>query len=140
MVVYGKSTCAISRRALLSPSAWVDAAEERSALDALPDGEDLVTMLIEMGHGSDVQRAEIEMAREIEAAVQMSTLRSLRLQRGLSQRQLADALSTVQPRISRIESGAEEMGLAFASRLAAALNVDMNAIQAAVSAGVRHGC
>jgi len=59
-------------------------------------------------------------------------LRGLRLERGLSQTALAEAVGTSQSRIARIEAGREQISLRFASRLADALMVDMNALQNAL--------
>jgi DNA-binding XRE family transcriptional regulator len=65
------------------------------------------------------------------------TLRMLRLQRGMSQAQLAEAIGTQQPHIARIESGRADLRLDTCRRLAAALGVDLNALdQALQSQGV----
>lgn len=103
--------------------------------DAASDSDDVVAMLKSMGLDAEVQYAEHELASEMEKQAGAPTLKSLRLHKGLSQKALAEALGTVQPRISRLEAGIEEMGLSFASRLADVLDVDVNTIVLAVSAG-----
>lgn len=54
---------------------------------------------------------------------------ALRLARGLSQQQLADAAGIQQPQLSRIENGAhDDLMLGTAQRLAQALGVEVGAI------------
>ena len=61
-----------------------------------------------------------------------ATLRTLRLQRGMSQAQLAEAIGTQQPYIARVESGSADLRLDTCRRLAAALGVDLNALDRAL--------
>jgi transcriptional regulator with XRE-family HTH domain len=60
------------------------------------------------------------------------TLRTLRLQRGMSQTQLAEAIGTQQPYIARIESGSADLRLETCRRLAAAMGIDLNTLDLAL--------
>lgn len=60
------------------------------------------------------------------------TLRTLRLQRGMSQAQLAEVIGTQQPYIARIESGSADLRLETCRRLADALGVDLNTLDQAL--------
>ena len=73
-----------------------------------------------------------------------NTVRTLRLGKGLSQARLAEAIGTSQPHIARIERGTENVTIDTCRRLAAALGVDMNTLDQALSrqealAGARSG-
>lgn len=67
------------------------------------------------------------------------TMRTLRLRRGLSQAQLAEAIGTQQPHVARIERGQADPQLDTCRRIAHALGVDLNmldqALQGAADAG-----
>jgi transcriptional regulator with XRE-family HTH domain len=67
------------------------------------------------------------------------TMRTLRLRRGLSQAQLAEAIGTQQPHVARIERGQADPQLGTCRRIAHALGVDLNtldqALQGAADAG-----
>lgn len=60
------------------------------------------------------------------------TLRSLRLRKGFSQQQLATLIGTSQPHIARIEGGADNLNIDTCRRLARALGVDLNTLDAAL--------
>lgn len=60
------------------------------------------------------------------------TLRTLRLRKGLSQAQLAEAIGTQQPHIARIESGQADMRLETCRRIAQVLGVDLNTLDQAL--------
>lgn len=60
------------------------------------------------------------------------TVRSLRLNKGWSQKQLADELLTSQPHIARIEKGTENVGISTCRKLAQALGVDLNTLNEAL--------
>lgn len=66
------------------------------------------------------------------------TLRSLRLKKGLSQTQLAELIGMKQPNIARLEKGRDGLALETMRKLSAALGVDMNTIDSAVSNQERH--
>lgn len=60
------------------------------------------------------------------------TLRTLRLKKGLSQQQLAGAIGTSQSHVARMEGGADNLSIGTCRKLADALGVDMNALDAAL--------
>jgi DNA-binding XRE family transcriptional regulator len=62
------------------------------------------------------------------------TLRTLRLRKGLSQAQLAEAIGTQQPHIARIERGQADVRLETCRRIAQVLGVDLNTLDQALQA------
>ena len=60
------------------------------------------------------------------------TLRKLRLRKGLSQAQLAEAIGTQQPHVARIESGQADVRLETCRRIAQVLGVDLNTLDQAL--------
>jgi DNA-binding XRE family transcriptional regulator len=60
------------------------------------------------------------------------TLAKLRLQKGWSQKRLADAIGTSQPHIARIENGRDNVLLATANALARALSVSLDEVNTAL--------
>lgn len=60
------------------------------------------------------------------------TLRTLRLERGFSQAQLAEILDTSQSHIARIERGTQNIAIQTARKLAKALGVDLTRLDAAL--------
>ena len=60
------------------------------------------------------------------------TVRALRLQRGWSQKMLAERLGTSQPYIARLEQGGEDIRLGTLRRLVAAFDLDMNTLDEAL--------
>jgi len=82
--------------------------------------------------------AALERARKrlaghlVDAGETESSLRSLRLARGLSQAKLGEEIGTSQARIARIEAGREVPSIDFCAKLADILHVDMNAIWSAM--------
>lgn len=60
------------------------------------------------------------------------TVRTLRMRKGLSQQQLAAVIGTSQPHIARIERGVDNLNIDTCRRLARALDVDLNALDAAL--------
>jgi transcriptional regulator with XRE-family HTH domain len=61
-----------------------------------------------------------------------STLRTMRLQKGLSQTKLAAMLGTSQSHVARIERGTENVSIQTCRKLREALGVDMNALNEAL--------
>lgn len=61
-----------------------------------------------------------------------NTLRTLRLQKGLSQQQLASIIGSSQPYIARIEGGADSLNIDTCRRLSKALGVDLNTLDQAL--------
>ena len=101
----------------------------------IPDGfEDIDTVVEDLER--DPQRyvalkgARQRLARKLEPKV--GGLAALRLRRGLSQKQLADAIGTSQPHIARIEKGRDNVLLATANQLARALGVTLNEVNVAL--------
>ena len=83
----------------------------------------------EIAAAAAAARAEVAAER---SRAQGTDLTTLRLAKGLSQHQLAAAVGSVQPAISRIESGEQEPKLSMIRRLAVALDVDFNVLIAAL--------
>jgi DNA-binding XRE family transcriptional regulator len=81
-------------------------------------------------------RRELKSARSWMAETVLAgkpvTLRTLRLQRGMSQAQLAEAIGTQQPYIARIETGSADLRLETCRRLAAAMGIDLNTLDQAL--------
>jgi DNA-binding XRE family transcriptional regulator len=65
---------------------------------------------------------------------QPTSLRVLRLRKGMSQAQLAEAIGTQQPHIARIERGQADLLLDTCRRIAQALEVDLNTLDRALQA------
>jgi DNA-binding XRE family transcriptional regulator len=63
---------------------------------------------------------------------QPQSLRVLRLRRGMSQAQLAEAIGTQQPHIARIERGHADVRLETCRRIAQVLGVDLNTLDQAL--------
>lgn len=61
------------------------------------------------------------------------TLAALRLAKGMSQADLAEAIGTQQSNVSRLEAGTDDMKWSTMQRLAEALGVDFNALAAAIA-------
>lgn len=78
-----------------------------------------------------MQAARHWAAREFHGA-DGGTLRTLRLQKGLSQQQLASTIGTSQPHIARIEGGADNLNIDTCRRIARALGIDLNTIDQAL--------
>jgi ribosome-binding protein aMBF1 (putative translation factor) len=58
------------------------------------------------------------------------TIRTIRMRKGLSQAQLAEILGTSQSHVARIEKGTENIMIDTCRRLAKALEIDMNTLDA----------
>lgn len=67
-------------------------------------------------------------------AGQPQSLRVLRLRKGMSQAQLAEAIGTQQPHIARIERGQADVRLETCRRIAQVLGVDLNTLDQALQA------
>jgi DNA-binding XRE family transcriptional regulator len=94
----------------------------------IPDGFGLLgDLLSELANDPGLVEARKELGRE-KARGDRPTLTILRLQQGMSQSELAVAISTSQAAISRLESGEQEPRLVTLRKLAAALEVDLNVI------------
>jgi len=95
-----------------------------------------ISQLVAKWEGSLDRRAAIARARGWVAdtfhAEDGVTVRTLRMRKGLSQQQLAALVGTSQPYIARLEGGADNLNIDTCRRLAHALNVDLNALDAAL--------
>lgn len=60
------------------------------------------------------------------------TVRNMRLKKGWSQTQLAEALGSSQSHVARIERGTENVSIETCRKLCTALDIDMNALDAAL--------
>lgn len=60
------------------------------------------------------------------------TVKTLRLRKGWSQAQLAEAIGSSQSHVARIERGSENLTIQTCRRLCEALGIDMNALDAAL--------
>jgi predicted transcriptional regulator len=73
----------------------------------------------------ELKRSRIELASQVE---NLSSLMSMRLSRGLSQRQLAEKIGASQPQIARLEQGKGNPEVATLRRLARELNVRIDEV------------
>ncbi len=77
-----------------------------------------------------IARARVRLADRL--SHRLGGLADLRMRRGLSQKQLAQAIGTSQPHIARIEGGRDNVLLATANDLARALDVPLEEINEAL--------
>ena len=107
-----------------APSSAVPAAKLTPVSDVIADWEQ-----------NPQRRAAMEEARRWAATAlgdDGDTVRTLRLRKGWSQARLASEISTSQSHVARIEAGTENVSVDTCRRLAAALAVDMNALDQAL--------
>lgn len=78
------------------------------------------------------QEARAELAKEF-SAVMPETLATLRLQRGMSQQELAKKIGTSQPHIAKIEAGKVKLFLETAGRLSDALQISVDHLRGLVA-------
>jgi len=101
----------------------------------IPDGFEDIDAVVETLEREPHRRAALKGARQRLAGKlesKVGGLATLRLRRGLSQKQLADAIGTSQPHIARIEKGRDNVLLATANQLARALGVTLDEVNAAL--------
>jgi DNA-binding XRE family transcriptional regulator len=104
----------------------------------LPEGFEEIDDAVESLESEPGQRVALEQARKRLAEkmpVERSALALLRMQRGWSQKRLADAIGTSQPHIARIEKGRDNVLLATANELARALDLSLEQINEALGFG-----
>lgn len=70
---------------------------------------------------------------------QLSPLARARLERGLTQRALADMIGTSQPHVARLEAGGEDLRLSTITKLANALGLPVPQVAEILAATNRHG-
>ncbi|HEX8573349.1 MAG TPA: helix-turn-helix transcriptional regulator [Allosphingosinicella sp.] len=103
-------------------------------IEPVPPGFGRLDDLLDEFEADPALRQGLADARREVAAKAMAggcTLAMLRLAQGLSQTELADALGTTQPAVSRMEAGNQEPRLAMLRKLAAVLKVDLNTLDRA---------
>ncbi|MGD9878555.1 MAG: helix-turn-helix transcriptional regulator [Reyranella sp.] len=122
-----------------SPGRLIQWAEfYQGTAEPIPDGFEDIDAIIEARERDEAARAGLQRARaRLSQALKdrASPLAVLRLQRGWSQKQLAEAIGTSQPHIARIENGRDNVMLETANQLARALNVSLEEINAALGYG-----
>lgn len=110
--------------------------EDYVAADAVPDRHVAIDDLVATWDSDPARRAAMEDARRWVAdkfhAEDGTTLRTLRLRKGLSQQQLAEAVGTSQPYIARTETGTNNLTIDTCRRLADVLGVDLNSLDQAL--------
>jgi len=94
--------------------------------------DDFLAELTADGHGEDVAAAARSIGREIATREGRESLATLRLARGLTQAELAQALGTSQAYVSRLEAGEHAPGLTRIRELARILDVSIAAIAEAI--------
>ncbi len=92
--------------------------------------------LVNQWEKDDKRRVALEEARHWAADTfhdeDGDTVRTLRLRKGWSQSRLAEALSTSQPHIVRIERGTENLAIETCRKLCMALEIDFNTLDQAL--------
>jgi len=105
---------------------------------AVPPGYSTIDDVVAELESSPTMREELLDARRWVADTVLAgkpvTMRTLRLRRGLSQAQLAEAIGTQQPHVARIENGQADMRLETCRRIAQVLGVDLNTLDEALQA------
>lgn len=104
--------------------------------EAVPDGYTSIDDIVDEYERDPAMREELRSARKWIAdtvfAGKPLTLRTLRLRKGMSQAQLAEAIGTQQPHVARIESGQADLRLETCRRIAQVLGVDLNTLDVAL--------
>jgi DNA-binding XRE family transcriptional regulator len=103
-----------------------------------PEGFEDIDALIESRERNPQKRAALEAARRRlgnKLSASKASLATLRLQKGWSQKRLADAIGTSQPHVARIENGRDNVLLSTANQMAQALGVTLDEINAALGYG-----
>lgn len=104
--------------------------------DGAPPNFKTIGTLIDGWGKNEKRRALLAQARQWVAqtsdVADGDTVRTLRLRKGWSQTQLADAIASRQSHIARIESGTGHVTIDTCRRLCEALGVDMNTLDAAL--------
>ncbi|GHU01318.1 hypothetical protein FACS1894154_11230 [Betaproteobacteria bacterium] len=124
---------------LITSSAWVQGERYESAAEgnkhdiAWVDVDDyLIRQEANPRKAAALARARKRLATDAPELYPAGALRTLRLQKGLSQKQLAARMGTSQSRLSRIEAGQDDPLLSTVRKLAQALDVSVEMIVAAL--------
>lgn len=104
--------------------------------EPIPDRHVSVGALIDRWSTDPARNAALVRARgwlaDVTNVANGDTVRTLRRRKGLSQSQLAEAIGTSQPHIARIERGTDNVTIDTCRRLASALGIDLNTLDAAL--------
>jgi DNA-binding XRE family transcriptional regulator len=102
----------------------------------IPPGYKTIDQLVAEFERDPEAKAELRRGRQWVAETvlggQPTSLRVLRLRKGMSQAQLAEAIGTQQPHIARIERGHADLRLDTCRRIASALGIDLNTLDQAL--------
>jgi DNA-binding XRE family transcriptional regulator len=102
----------------------------------IPPGFTTIDQLIAEFERDPASKEELQRGRQWLAksvlGEQPQSLRVLRLRKGMSQAQLAEAIGTQQPHIARIERGQADVRLETCRRIAQVLGVDLNTLDQAL--------
>lgn len=121
---------ATSKRPVITFLISANQAKEKQGASSIDDFADLLSKEVD-GFSDALVRARKNISRTINDG--RITLRSLRMNRGLSQSQLAAMIGTSQPHVARLEARPEAMMIGTATKLSKALGVDINTIAALAS-------
>lgn len=109
----------------------------------IPPGYTTIDQVIAEFELDPAAREELKRGRQWVAETILAghpqSLRVLRLRKGMSQAQLAEAIGTQQPHIARIERGQADVRLETCRRIAQVLGVDLNTLDQALQATVDAG-
>lgn len=129
------------RACVVDSERWVDLLSLESDAVIAKGGQHLKSLIAEQeadpAMAAALARARRRAGQRASAADAICGIAALRLSAGLSQRQLAERLSTQQPAVARWERDPEQMTLPTIRQLAAALGVPEQAIFDAVRGSVR---
>ena len=137
-------TCVVAGRRVLVAAFGVIRRTHAANLVALPttppddtSSDAFSAFTCGLGLGEDMITARKELAAEIKKSSSATGLKLLRLEAGLSQRQLAQAVGTSHPKIATIEAGKSGMGFGMAQKIASVLGVTVDQLAAAEGARLR---
>lgn len=106
------------------------------AEEPIPPGYTTIDKIVAKFERDPAAKEELRRGRQWVAetvlAGQPQSLRVLRLRKGMSQAQLAEAIGTQQPHIARIERGQADVRLETCRRIAQVLGVDLNTLDQAL--------
>lgn len=109
----------------------------------VPNGYRTISEIVSRMERNPAVRKELPDARRWVADAMLGgkpvTMRTLRLRKGMSQAQLAEAIGTQQPHVARIESGQADLRLETFRRIAEVLGVDLNTLNQALQGAVGKG-
>lgn len=104
----------------------------------VPPGSKTIEQLVAEFERDPAMKEELRRGRQWVAETVLGdepqSLRVLRLRKGMSQAQLAEAIGTQQPHIARIENGQSDLRLDTCRRIAQVLGVDLNTLDQALQA------